>query len=184
MLTALTADAIARGIIATARHFGDDPIVAMTSKSAQNRRCLAPAAFGIAKAAGVPIVKVATLLGLNSATPGVVRTRDAEGFERAAFAAEDAVRAHLIAKRPKTMVRAPIDFRNKPLPNPITARDRIFNALLKGSMTAPALATILDIKELAVNATLRAMAQEGIAVEGPTPDAGRRYCQWSLAEAA
>ncbi len=85
----LTADLVARAIIAAALSFGDDPVKACIAKRGLHRRCLTPAAEGLHRATDIPFARVARVVGLN----GDNRARSAAvvGFEPAARAAMRAV---------------------------------------------------------------------------------------------
>jgi hypothetical protein len=64
----VTADLVARAVIAAAAVYGDDPAGAVAARAGRARRCLAPAAAGLARALGLSERRGARLLGLSSAS--------------------------------------------------------------------------------------------------------------------
>ncbi len=63
-------------------------------------------------------------------------------------------------------------------------RDRIVKALKGRASTTSGLATMLDLKELAVCQTLDAMKHDGLVSTDEMPEAGRRAQLWRLAQEA
>jgi hypothetical protein len=86
----LTSDVVARGIIAAAQAYGDDPVKACTSRGGAQRRCLIPAVDAIAQVSGFAPTRLRKILGMSTGgTPAGRRERDA----RFVKAREAAVRA-------------------------------------------------------------------------------------------
>jgi len=94
---AVTADLIARAIVASARSLGQDPIRAMLPGKGTHRRCLGPALVALHKATGAPIRRLAELTASASTGEGF-RPRAAEN--PAYRAALDAALAAIEAARP------------------------------------------------------------------------------------
>jgi hypothetical protein len=90
---ALTADLVARAIIAAARSFGDDPVMACTSRAKDKRRSLVAAAGGLAVAGICTARRASAVLGLNPTSVGGARCGRRENFDRAQTAAAEAVRS-------------------------------------------------------------------------------------------
>ena len=89
---ALTADLMARAVIAAAQAYGDDPVTAMTChRNAPARRALSAAVSGICRGVELPMGQVAPLLGVRPATVYTIRTKKDERFGRAELAAMRAV---------------------------------------------------------------------------------------------
>lgn len=89
---ALTADLIARAIVAAAQSYGDDPVRALTSKSPPLRRCLSAATGGISLLMEVRADVIAPVLGVGQNTVTSARCRQDERFRAAERAAERAAR--------------------------------------------------------------------------------------------
>lgn len=90
---ALTADLIARAIIAAALAYGDDPVKALTVKQGRLKRAIGPAVEAVAAVTGVRMSRVARLLGCRGNNLARGRSADeASGRPRALRAAERAVR--------------------------------------------------------------------------------------------
>lgn len=70
---ALTADTCARAIIAAARAYADDPVRVFVARGGPTRRAMTPAAEALAELCGVPLVKIAPMIGI--APRGVARAR-------------------------------------------------------------------------------------------------------------
>jgi hypothetical protein len=81
------ADVWARAIIAAARSFGDDPVEAVVAPPARGRagkrRSVAAAVLGISEAAGVPVERVAQVLGLRPSSVRVRKMRPTRDFRAA-----------------------------------------------------------------------------------------------------
>lgn len=185
----LSAETIARGIIAAAVSIGDDPIQTCTTRKYSQRRALAPAAHGIAAACGVKLHRVCTILGLNPNSASVVKSKGPDYYERAERAARDAVAWHL-----KVQAAREVALTEKPgriaswlrpqfrVPEKVCAQspagDRVLLALRKAPASAPNLAIMLDLKELVVADALRQLEQQGLVEGGGVPDAGQRWREW------
>lgn len=87
----LTADLCARAIIAAARAFGDDPVMACTSQSARKRRALSAAASGLVQGADVGVLRAQAVLGLSHCAIRQARRAQGEPWAGAALAAMRAV---------------------------------------------------------------------------------------------
>lgn len=87
----LTADLIARAIIASSRTFGDDPLASLTARGGPGRRAVIPAALGLSRAANIPQARVCAILGLHAQNVCRSRERGAKRFELAMEAAREAV---------------------------------------------------------------------------------------------
>ncbi len=139
----LSADLIARAIIAAARSYGDDPVDAMTSTARFGRRALTAAAGGVARAMDVTPRRPARILKINDTNIYSARTRGGAEFLAAELAAmravefalrrpengqiaDDGPEAHpapivhfeLIEPGPKTTLPGPIASRSRPAPPP------------------------------------------------------------------
>jgi hypothetical protein len=89
---ALTARRIALAVVASAAVYGDDPALALTpGKNPRHRRCLSPAASGLALATGHPLGAVCGVMKLHPTTVPTARRLGGEMFTCAALAAERAV---------------------------------------------------------------------------------------------
>lgn len=89
---ALSADLIARAVIAAAGVYGDSPVQALTPGKGSHRRCLSPAVSGICAASGRRPSEVLPLLAMRSDTHSKAFSRGGDQYERAAKAAERAAR--------------------------------------------------------------------------------------------
>lgn len=88
----LTADLIARAIIAAALAYGDDPVKACTShKTATCRRTLGAAVGGIDRATDLGLARVGEVLGVRPTTVYTARSQRKPGFVAAEVAAMRAV---------------------------------------------------------------------------------------------
>lgn len=88
----LTADLVARAIIAAARIFGDDPVQAMTARrNSMERRVLSAAAGGLNRALKVRLERFDALLGVRPQTVRAARTKKGAVFAQAEQAAARAV---------------------------------------------------------------------------------------------
>lgn len=85
----LTADLVAHAVIAAAKVFGDDPVKALTARRGPMRRCVRPAADGLARALDIPLSRAAGVLGCALSDFSVSRQKP--HFEEAATAAMRAV---------------------------------------------------------------------------------------------
>lgn len=79
--------------------------------------------------------------------------------------------------------RPPVSFAKK-VTDSSPIRDRIVATLRKAACTTSGLASMLDVKELAICQTLTAMEHEGSVKPDEMPEAGRRAQLWRLADAA
>lgn len=87
----LTADLVARAVIAAARSYGDDPVHAMTSTARFGRRALAAAASGVARAMEVSPIRAARILQIKDTNVYTARARASADFVAAELAATRAV---------------------------------------------------------------------------------------------
>lgn len=111
---ALTARRIALAVVASATVYGDDPALALTpGKNPRHRRCLSPAASGLALATGHSLSAVCRVMKLNPCTVPTARRAGGELFNCATVAAERAVLNDLRATPPAQPVAEP-----KPRPRP------------------------------------------------------------------
>lgn len=87
----LTADLVARAVVAAAMSYGDDPAVAMTSKAKKARRALTAAAGGLMMQKIAGSVDVAKALAIAPTSIFTARSRATADFLAAQLAASRAV---------------------------------------------------------------------------------------------
>lgn len=120
----LRTELIARALIAAARAYGDDPVLAMTTASKPLRRARSAAAAGLHDALKTTVMEAAAMTGVAFKTLGLlIRSGDGR-FQAARAAARDVVRARIEAL--PRLPDLPIDDRPKPnMPAPcVVSRDR------------------------------------------------------------
>ncbi len=112
----LSADMVARAIVASARTFGDDPVAALTAtpkRGDPSRRAIAPAGIVLCEVTGATHARMSRVLGLAQGTLG-------EAWRRpGAEAAIRAVRDELAPAPPRAVVASA---EAAPPPPPATAR--------------------------------------------------------------
>lgn len=104
MKASITSDILAHGLVASARSFGDDPVIALVMKNGWRARSRAPACVGIGLALGVSDHRIARMLGVGVTTLCRGKKQSVPSFNRAARAAEEAVRRHLEGKAYEVVV--------------------------------------------------------------------------------
>lgn len=217
----LTADMVARAVIAAARIYGDDPLEVLQA-STMKRRAVVAAASALEASGLVRFKELAPMLAIRSTTVHHARKAARPRFLRAAGAATRAIEysrwrpdaaASVVAAPPAipraTAVEAAASVRDlhAEIARPLRAQsggmlsamvrptysppagppperslgDRILDELADGPVSAAGLATRLDVKELPVSQTIRALAQAGHLVGGDIPFEGRRFQKWSRA---
>jgi hypothetical protein len=121
-LPPLTADVIARAIVAAARSYGDDPVVAMTTKTGTVRRALAPAMYGVREATGWPMRQLARVMRMDGPTMRRARLNGGEKFTRAQAAAVTALTS---GELPAPPVETPEDRRLAMLAQAVRAKPAV-----------------------------------------------------------
>lgn len=208
----LTAELVARAIVAAARAYGDDPVRAMTGEAPIIRRALAPAAAGLVAAGLVREGRISKLLGLGESVMGNARRRASEPYLRAARAAEAAL--HAAASR---AIRVPVEFDTPmieppvgatvvefvepggcappvgvvrtapPKPRrtitPVAARREVLRILAIEPCTAPELMEVLGLSEAQVRQALRELAEDRAVNHDALTAEGWRVQTWRLPEA-
>lgn len=182
----------AHAVIAAAATYGDDPVLAMIgSEKLGNvaRRSLHPAGEAVRQRLNWSNGTVAACLGLNPGSFKSARMKREGGFNRARAAAAKAIEGILVEEArdlpdeppapaaPKVVVvrsDPPVAVRtgkpvvaNRPVAAPHregSLGDRIYAEILQRPLSANSLATILDVKEMNVINSLRALALEGAIV--------------------
>lgn len=134
--TPLTADMIARAIIAAAAIYETDPERACLAKSGMMRRPLTAASYGIGRAAGVHERQVSRILGLGLTAVAQARNMGSGRFWKAALAAEEAARGHMPAA-PDEPLRIPVEFDEPMPPEPEPAPRPTFIPPRAGAISAP-----------------------------------------------
>lgn len=87
----ITADLVARAVIAAAISYGDDPAVALTSTFSRDKRSALAAAEALTQAGGITAAKACGMVNVHPVTLSRVRGKQAEGFVRAVQASLDAL---------------------------------------------------------------------------------------------
>lgn len=174
---ALTADLIARAVIAAARSYGDDPLAAMMARRS-GRRCLAPAATGICQATGADMARVARIIGFNPHNIG--RARSVAGFDLASVAAERAARfcgwrpetrASVVGGAGPEIVRAPIGPVNGVRTLTAKAAQReVLQALRAGPATGTELIARVRLAEGQVRDAVAELRASGQVVRDTPPE--------------
>jgi hypothetical protein len=204
---ALTADLIATAIVASARAYGDDPVLALTVASGVRRRCLAPAIVALKAVTTASFKRVAPLVGCAPTAVSQARSCAGPNFTRAQKAAVAALAAHLAPAAPAPVVvvappapPAPAGL-TRPVPGAVScsvrpalpersaepllpttsAEDQILEALIDGPHTTSGMASRLGLKEMVVIAVLGSLQREGAVTADRVPEAGRRAQYWRLA---
>jgi len=112
----LTADVLARAIVAAAQAFGDHPVKALTGgRQGMNRRALTATVVGVHEASGATIKRVARILDVELRNVYTARTKGTEAFLAAACAARDAITPE---PAPKPL-RIPVELDEPMLPEPV-----------------------------------------------------------------
>jgi hypothetical protein len=119
-MLALTADLFAHAIIAAARSFGDDPVLACTSRSGQRRRPLTAAANGISLVDVSRRDDAVRILGLSATTLPSAVSFNRPDFVAASMAARGAVKAWAVLCAPEPEPPAP-----EPDPEPLPPLDEL-----------------------------------------------------------
>jgi hypothetical protein len=180
--SSVTATVLAHAVVAAARFYEDDPVKAMTSAMANDRRALTAAVSGVADAAEVTPRRIAPLLGVSVHTVEQRRRTGGGQFHKAAAAAHRAAKAEMDRATPPLPRPAPAER------VPLTAyaeggalTERIVRALGdKGACSPMTLAFLVEAKELRVGQALTQLEQEGRVLSDAMPFAGRRAQLWRL----
>jgi len=210
----LTADLVARAVVASARAYGDDPVRCFMAQGGPCRRSMSPAAEALSRATRIPYLRLAPLLGIAPRGSARARANGGAAYERAFAAAEAAVLGAVppTLPPPTTPVQTapPVAGLGSVTPGPRRApagaltswytpmigapsslpigerplADRIVEVLHDGSATSMGLASILGAKESLVGQSLSALAHVGVVEAGEIPEEGVRHQRWSLAQRA
>lgn len=78
----MTADILARAVIAAARAYGDDPLAVLTAPGRRGRRCLPAAASGVARALRIELRPVCGVLGLAYDSVRAKRSAKIDKFDQ------------------------------------------------------------------------------------------------------
>lgn len=185
----LTADLVARAVIAAAKSFGDDPERALATTRGPLKRALTPAAAAVADATSRSVQPVATLLGLRG--NNFSRSRAAAGYDLAYRAAFDAVKRELAratsssASAAAPMVAAPAVARPAVALRVVTslaAMKMILAELAKGPATGPDLMEALNLGEGQVRVALDHLSEEREIHHTAMTAEGWRAMFWRLPE--
>lgn len=194
------ADIFAHAIVASARSYGDDPLMAAVVVTGKSRRAMLPAAVGISIATGMSLERVGKILGIQTKNLSRAANDGGEGFSRAVALASTAARMALnamglnsfgvpsLAGRNMNNLRvaagvpvvvAPrvVKPANLGTPNPRTLTGKILLHLREQHASASALATILGAKELQVSQALQQLETEGKVTPGTSAN-GTRHRNW------
>jgi hypothetical protein len=117
----LTADLVARAIIAAARAYGDDPVISVTSISTQKRRALSPALSGLNYALDIPLDRLCAIFGMKKSSIHVARAPSVRkpaftAAEQAAMAAAGGAAPEPAPPSPEPPLRIPVEFDEPQLP--------------------------------------------------------------------
>jgi hypothetical protein len=200
----LTADLVAAAIVAAAHAYGDDPVLAVTGGYPAHRRCLMPAAAGLAQALGITRIRAAAMLGIHASNISRSQARDGALFE----AALARVRASLPAppEDPAALPPAPPvppvppapsvepETVAAPAPKPapsaapaglrtltaVAVRAALRDVLHTDNATAPELMTACRLSEGQVRQGLRELAEAGeVCADALTAEGWRaQYWRW------
>lgn len=208
-LQPLTADTVARAVIAAARAYGDDPIAAMTASSPKGRRALVAAAGGLAIATGQPHGACSRVLGIGHSSIVNARKRGLSAYQDAELAAVRALGVGDAAPQPAHAPAAPaaasiaeseapksadavvLQIDGPPAvklarPRTITAlaaRREVLKVLALEPCTAPDLMEVLNLSESQVRNALRDLCEEREVTHTPLTAEGWRAQTWRLADA-
>ncbi len=158
----LSADMVACAVVAAARVYGDDPIVAMANpEPGRHRRCVAAATEGLADAAGVMRARLFRVMRLPQASFYRAKGESNAQFVAAVAAARRAVRegplAALIAAAPPSPPPAP--------PCRVLTTKRLQAEILRSLAEAPAsipvLVARLNVAEGVTRAALLELREAG-----------------------
>ena len=116
-----SADAIALAIVAAARVFGDDPLVALGVRSGLQRRCLGPAVRALSAVTGAPKERLARKLGMPHRPDAIYKPKSRQA-EDAEGAAVGALRAHVAVHAPFARPAPPARPAEAIVPAPPTSR--------------------------------------------------------------
>lgn len=200
------ADIFAHGVVAAARTYGDDPLLALSVVAGKSRRSVLPAAVGVAMATGMSLERAGYILGVQTKNLSRSRVEGGIEFETATAAAREAaisvmaqmgvqtwgIPSKAIHKtfaaigRPRPVAPDPVEN-----PAPVQAKvgkverppartlnGRVLDYLRDKPGSAPTIATVLGLKELSVSQGLQQMEGEGLVSPGPKPAEGLRFRMW------
>lgn len=190
MSATLTADLIARAVIAAAEWSGTKPTTAKQILEAGRY----PAAVALAVETHRGLSSICDMLGV---LPDVVITaREAlpERFRIGKERAQAAIKVQMVlARRAEAAAPAPAPRRPPVRVRPATPRapfvasaertlrERVLEQLHDAPSTAPSLAVLCDAKEMEVTGVLRCLEHEKLALPGAPPVGGARHRLWSIA---
>lgn len=181
----LDADLVARVVIASAQTFGDDPAVALTTKSSQLRRSLSPAGCALNKA-GTPFDAIERMLGVKRSAIFGARCRQPEGWARAQAAAARVMTEALSYGAPEPVAIEPASAPSRPaVPtegkrtiSAGAARREIRELLETDNLTAPQIARQLRLGEAQVREALVDLRYAGEAKPDALTAEGWRVQTW------
>lgn len=179
----VTADQVARAVIAAAWVYGDDPVVAMTGDAYGARRALTAAASGLARALDLPMMRAGLLLGLGKGVVQTARVRQRPGFDGAEKMAEVAVRFGLGAD---ALAHARGKARAASVPKPAVrsagaVRREVLVCLGEDPSTAPDLAQLVGVAEAQIREALSFLKDEGRVAASAMTQEGWRAQTWRVA---
>lgn len=197
----LTADLVARAVIAAARSYGDDPVRAMQAVGrANDRRSLTAAVGGLARALELPVERAGAVLRVKKSAVYTNRSKRIDGYLAAEASAMRAVEFALADAEPEgaeddealptlgeLLDEAGIQPASRPRPmrpNPTAddgraTIDLVVEVLAQGPRDSMNIASMIDRKEVAVVSALQQLRSERKAIDEPVKDGPRKF-RWRL----
>lgn len=200
------ADIFAHAVVASAQTYGDNPLLALSVVSGRSRRCVLPAAVGVAMATGMSLERAGTILGVQTKNLSRSRVEGGLDFEAAVDVARWAAlkvmasmgvqtwgapsralhKTFAAIGRPRPVVAdpaenpAPVQAKIGKVERPParTLNGRVLDYLRDRPGSAPTIATVLGLKELSVSQGLQQMEGEGLVIPGVKPAEGLRFRMW------
>jgi hypothetical protein len=189
----LTADLCARAVIAAARVYGDDPVLACTAKGGHRRRAIAPAVLALAGVLHLSLRQVARIFGMRGDNVGRLAGRSAR-FLEAQAAAEGAVMAWSEpletagqpapppAAPPPAASEGPERLTRTRMLAPRRVQAEVLACLADEPCTGPELMQLVGVGEGQVREALAALKAAGRVTSDPLTQEGWRAQFWRLSE--